>query len=407
LPRIVFDVVDENGKPLPVRGRLHVQDADGETHVVNSIHGPADSVGRLIFLLRDDWTPKLLHFAAQAPGYWPNTVPAPAPGSQLRCERLPELPATGGGWWWHEVMNIATPDPQAGHRIKIGVIDTALDLGAGLDHVRLTTSNGAAVHAVAMPFPAHGEIVCRIIGQRANSSRCDGLAPAAQLFAVAADAPRGKLDFEKATAAVRYLALDCGVDLINISAGLFENPLLGLRSVIRQAARHGTLCIVAAGNEPRSALAFPARYPDCIGVGAIGLLGWGPASSTVRRFGERSAGPRGRVPEGPPVFHFPLSAFGEGLDLVAPGVGILVNRGAEPLFVASGTSYAAPMVCGLLAAALSRSEEYCDLPRNLDRAEKARAILQGLCVKTGLGPEYEGLGLPRAELRDGAMIPPH
>jgi subtilisin family serine protease len=398
LPRIVFEVVDENDRPIPARGRLHVLSSNSERHVINSIGGPS---GELSFLLRDDWTPKLLHFAAEAPGYWPNTIPAPASGTRLRCEPLPSAASAGSdGWWWHEAMNAATADPRAGDGIKVGVIDTAFEARGGLEHASVMTSTGEPAHAAAKPLPDHGEIVCRIIGQRASMlNRCEGFAPGAELIAVAADAPRGKLDLEKATSGVLHLARDHGVDLINISAGLFENPLLGLRSIIREAARRGTLCIIAAGNEPRPAIAFPARYPDCVGVGAIGLLGWGPPSSTVRRFGERSTGPRGLLADGRPIFHFPLSAFGEGLDLIAPGVGILVNRGAAPLFVASGTSYAAPMVCGLLAAVLARDDEYRALPRNLDRANKARAILKGLCVKTGLASEYEGDGLPRVSLR--------
>jgi hypothetical protein len=395
LPVIAFNVVDQGGKPISVRGRVNVVDRRGEEHVLNSMGG---STGRLSFLLREDWKPRLLRVVPVSPGYWPLTIPFPEPGCQLTCELLPSVESLGGNeWWWHDVLNASTLRPLAGNGIKVGVVDTAFRPHLGLDHVRVVTYTGEPVSATDGTMPAHGEIICRIIGQRRLASdRGYGLAPAAQLTLVAAENGAGQLDLNKAVLAVRYLAHDCGVDLLNISAGLFDNPLLGLRSVIRAAAGVGTLCIVAAGNDAKAAVAYPARYPDCVGVGAIGLVGWGPPLSTVRRFGERDTDPRTRGSvAGRAIFHFPLSAFGEGLDMVAPGVGIVVNRGGPSLFVASGTSYAAPMVCGLLAAVLARETDYLGLPRDLRRAEKARSILEGLCVETGLAKEYEGLGMPR------------
>jgi subtilisin family serine protease len=332
----------------------------------------------VLFQIPDGATADLLTLIPDQPGHWLITVDAPPSGAVVRCEPLPSAKVTDvGEWWWHEALNAATPNPRAGAGIKIGVIDLGFEPVNGLEHVAVTTYTGAAAHIGSDLFPGHGEMVCRIVGQRAGLPiRCEGLAPGAELTCVAVDSGTGKLDLALTASAILHLARDCDVDLINLSAGLFDNPLLGLQSAIRAAARLGTLCIVSAGNDPRSGIAFPAHYSDCIGVGAIGLVGWGCPSSAVQRYGRRSSAPAGTLgalADGRPIFHFPLSAYGDGLDLVAPGVGILINRGKESLFAASGTSYAAPMVCGLLAAVLSQEGTYLALPRGLNRADEARA----------------------------------
>jgi hypothetical protein len=393
---LIFAMRDEDGWPVPGRGRLHVKKASGGEAIV---HGTPDSNGQVSFLFDDSWTPRLLRFTPTPPGFWNVSVKAPASGSSVCCEHLPS--PNNGNWWWHEALNFSVPKAEAGKGVKVGVIDTAFVRGAGLDHVRFITHTGhpaPQASGLSEPIPVHGEIVCRIIGQQALSPNCCyGLAPGAELTAVAVDMG-GKLDFNHTVEAVLCLARDWGADLVNISAGLFDNPLLSLRSVIREAARLGTLCIVAAGNEPVEGVAFPARYPECVAVGAIGLVGWGSDSSNVRRYGELriETGTRGTLPDGRTIFHFPLSAWGEGLNLIAPGVGILINRGASPLFAATGTSYAAPMTCGLLAAMLGSDTEYLELPRSKQRYDRALALLRSLCVPTGLASKYEGWGLPRA-----------
>jgi subtilisin family serine protease len=394
---IFYHVRDQLDRPFGARGCLRVllPDKTWDTVEVDS-----DPDGQVIFRIPDDAEADLLTLFPDQSGYWLVAVDAPPSGAVVRCDALPSANATDvGGWWWHEALNIAAPNPLAGAGIKIGVIDLGFKPVNGIEHVAVTTYTGAAAHIGSEPFPSHGEIVCRIIGQRATlPTRCEGFAPGAELTCVAADSGTGKLDLAVATSAILHLAQDREVDLINLSAGFFDNSLLGLRSAIRAAARLGTLCIVAAGNDPRPAIAFPARYPDCIGVGAIGLIGWGSPSSAVWRYGQRSsvpAGTLGALPDGRPIFHHFASAYGEGLDLVAPGVGILINRATESLLAVSGTSYAAPMVCGLLATVLSQESAYLALPRGPNRTDEARAVLKRMCYRTGIAPEYEGAGLTR------------
>jgi subtilisin len=384
---LTFLVTDTNGRPVSGSGHLRVQDRLGGRSTVRSLPGPP---GSLSFVIEAGMTPLLLNFIAEASGFWNMAFPEPQSGSSMRCERLPAAPEP---CWWTRALNCPAPANGAGKGIKVGVIDTDFACQDGLEHVRLVTSTGGQARGAFRVPLAHGEIICRIIGQPGF-----GIAPGAELVSVAVGTQQGKLDFLKVHQAILHLAHDAEVDLINISAGLFDNPLHALRSAIRQAGRAGTLCLLAAGNEPAEAVAFPARYDECVAVGAVGLVGWGPPLSGVRRWGELSIqdGARGSLGDGLPIFHFPLSAHGMGLDLVAPGVGILINRGAESLFAASGTSYAAPMACGLLARVLAADAEYRALPRSQARCDKARSVLQGLCMSTGLAQKYEGRGMPRA-----------
>jgi subtilisin len=389
---VTFRVVDPVGNPVSGLGRLHGIGPSGEWASVTSFPGPD---GALSFTVDPQMKPQVLNFTAEAPGFWAMAFPQPQPVSAMRCEELPS--SDQQPWWWHLALNCQVPDRRAGEGIKIGVIDTDFARRDGLENVGKIediwepTLSETPIENHSQAKPTHGEIICRIIAQPDY-----GLAPAADLRSVVVDTPEGKLNAVQVYEAIRYLAQDWGADVINLSAGLFDNPLLALRSAIRLAGKVGTLCVVAAGNEASEAVAFPARYQEATAVGAIGLVDWGPRESVVHRYGKRTEDPDalGASICGQNIFHFPLSAFGEGLDVVAPGVGIVVNRGAQSLFAATGTSYAAPMVCGLLARVLSEDREYQDLPRSQERCDAARKILHAMCKPTGMAGKYEGRGMP-------------
>jgi subtilisin family serine protease len=381
---VSFRVTDSKNQPISGQGRLHVEDLLKQRHVLEGLPG---APGHLSFSVPLGMVPYMLRFNADAVGFWDMAFPTSEPSPPMCCV---QLPGQQQEWWWHEALNCRGRTKAAGAGIKIGVMDTDFICRDGLDHVELIAADGKPAVGKAYVRPAHGEIVCRIIGQPNF-----GLAPGAEITSVVVDARPKKLNVLNVHRAILLLAHEKKVDLINLSAGLFDNPLHALRSAIREAARAGTLCIVSAGNEAVSGVAYPARYNECVAVGAVGLVDWGPPSSMVRRFSDLRT-QSGTLASGQPIFHFSLSAHGDGLDLVAPGVGIVVNRGDRSLFAATGTSYASPMVCGLLARVLADDETYRELPRSQARCDKARAVLKGLCIPTGLAAKYEGHGLPRA-----------
>lgn len=91
MPYIEFKVVNEAGRAVAARGRLHVSHASAEK-VVEGKGGPA---GRLSFVYPDGWTPRRLRFAAIPAGYWAMTIPAPPHKSQVHCVRLPSAKSLG------------------------------------------------------------------------------------------------------------------------------------------------------------------------------------------------------------------------------------------------------------------------------------------------------------------------
>jgi hypothetical protein len=131
-----------------------------------------------------------------------------------------------------------------------------------------------------------------------------------------------------------------------------------------------------------------------VSVSALGLVGWGPPDSLSAT----------RLPQAPDQFghdNLYLANFsyrGATVDCAAPGVGIISTvpdpAGVSALHgVMDGTSMASPITCGALANLLGQSPAYLALPRDVTRANAARAILQTHLRSIGLRPIYEGGGM--------------
>ncbi len=67
-------------------------------------------------------------------------------------------------------------------------------------------------------------------------------------------------------------AVKHGAQVINLSLefspGVTASDIPELIEALRYAHRHGVLVVAAAGNEGHAALAYPARAPDVVSVGA-------------------------------------------------------------------------------------------------------------------------------------------
>ena len=251
-----------------------------------------------------------------------------------------------------DVVDGALPDPGpcagSGSGTFIYVADTGLLDGAASGHAWLAGVTGAKdpldVQGGVTSIPGyagHGTFL-------AGVARC--MAPAARVVVTRDFDRAGAISEHKIVQRLRE-ALGKGPDVINLSAGgttRKDLPLLGMEA-FWEAYRHykGVVLVASAGNNSTRRPFWPAAFPQVVGVGALAANG------------------RARA-------HF--SDYGPWVDVYAPGED-LVNAYAsgtyqyrEPPHVGShqhfdgmarwsGTSFAAPLVAGLLAARIPRTGE--------------------------------------------------
>ncbi|HLQ55962.1 MAG TPA: S8/S53 family peptidase [Streptosporangiaceae bacterium] len=252
-----------------------------------------------------------------------------------------------------EVDPGALPDPGigdgGGQGVYIYIADTGL-LDSAHEHAWLAGVTGEpdsllpadSAGTVAIPeYAGHGTFV-------AGVARC--MAPASTVHVVSDLDTAGALSEHKIVKRLDE-ALGLGADIICLPAGGNSRrnlPPLGFEALWRRYRHHkGTVLVAAAGNNSSRRPFWPAAFPQVVGVGAI------------------AANRRGRA-------HF--SDFGPWVDVYAPGED-LVNAYATGTYTCreppnigeirtfrgmarwSGSSFAAPLVAGLIAARMSRTGE--------------------------------------------------
>lgn len=250
--------------------------------------------------------------------------------------------------------------PAANADGRIGLIDAGIDTAhpalAGVE-VRRHGCGGRAHPSV------HGTAVASLLVGRSEGFR--GALPNAALWAadVYCDAPAGG-SIETIAQALAWMARE-GIAVVNISLVGPPNRLLE-RAVAALLAR-GHLVVAAVGNDgPAAAPLYPAAWPGVVGV---------TGTDAQRRV---------------------LAEAGRGPQVVfaAPGAELVAATTAPARFAAvRGTSFAAPLVAGLLAGRLARPDR--------DGAAHALATLAGDAIDLGApgrDPVY-GIGLVGEALR--------
>ncbi len=347
------------------------------------------------------WVPNLLVVTPKS-GIWSIFSTFPQIGSKV--EMLP-LPKTGPIGWWHQMVGELNPewqDRNLGEGIAIGVIDTGVGPHPYLESVipigsiingKLTLGKKAARDA-----QDHGSHVSGIIAAQPVQGSGDfrGIAASAKVMVARVFPPEGGANQGDIAEAIDILAMEKNADLINMSLGS-QTPSAIERDAIIAAAENGALCIAAAGNDMRQPVIYPAAYPETVAVSALGLLGAAPPSSTAAHSvpgNSAEIGPNG-------VFVANFLNTGAEMTCAAPGVGIISTVPARPEAPApyasmSGTSMATPATTAALATLLSKDVEYRNLPRGLQRAQRAGAVLTSSLMPLGLPQVLAGLGLVRA-----------
>jgi len=210
----------------------------------------------------------------------------------------------------------------------------------------------------------HGTFVAGVIAARqARGTGLAGVAPQVRILPI-----RQTNSAEDGTAAdmaeAIRAAVDGGANVINVSVSSFL-PNIQLQAAAQYAEANDVLIVAAVSNEAKQGnpTAYPAAYPQVLAVGAID------------KGGKRSE----------------FSEFGDGLDVVAPGVNITgLSRASAGHVVGDGTSFAAPFVAGV--AALVRAE-YPTLT-----AAQVRHRIEATA-------DHPGTALPNPELGWGVVNP--
>lgn len=118
----------------------------------------------------------------------------------------------------------------------------------------------------------HGTFVASTIAEATNNHYgLTGLAFAARLMPVRVLDTQGEGEASTIAEGVRF-AVNHGARVINLSLEFSSNVTASdipeLLEALRFARRRGVLVVAAAGNEAHDAIAYPARAPDVIAVGA-------------------------------------------------------------------------------------------------------------------------------------------
>jgi hypothetical protein len=243
--------------------------------------------------------------------------------------------------------------------IRIGLIDGGVDTTHAVFRDIVIHQHGCS----GTPVPAaHGTAVASLMIGR--SPRFHGAAPGSELYA--ADvycglATGGAVD--AVADALAWLVRE-RVPVINVS--LVGPPNVMLENVVRLAIAHGHVVVAAVGNDgPAAAPLYPASYADVVGVTGVDAH-------------QRA---------------LPEACRGRQVKFSAPGADMSAANPAQTYAMVRGTSFASPIVAGLLAEAM----------REPDKAAAARAVTDLAARAIDLGapgpdPVY-GFGLVGGDLR--------
>jgi subtilisin len=230
----------------------------------------------------------------------------------------------------------------AGTGVMVGIIDTGVGPHSGLNIIGGSNTVTGEVANDYGDSDIHGTHVAGIIG--ANGTPPNGLrgmAPGIPLraYRVFGQGASGATNYAILKAMI--LAARDGCDIINLSLG--GGPYDEIVSeAIQDGRNQGMLIAIAAGNDGRKAVSYPAAYPGATAVSALGCEGTFPAGSLeeaeVLRPPQSLVDPREFIAE--------FSNIGPQIAVTAPGVGVLSTLPNNAFGPLSGTSMAAPAAAG-------------------------------------------------------------
>jgi serine protease len=211
--------------------------------------------------------------------------------------------------------NVAADGAPGGRGVTVAVLDTGVAYARhgpfrlSPDFNRYTFVKGydfIAHDSYPNDRNGHGTFVAALIAEATDNRRgLTGLAYGARIMPVRVLDAAGEGEASTIAEGV-FFAVRHGAQVINLSLeftpGVTASDIPELIEALRFANRHGVLVVAAAGNEGHAAIAYPAKAPDVVSVGAT-------------------------------TEHGCLAAYsndGAGLTLVAPGGGPDANLPGDP-----------------------------------------------------------------------------
>jgi serine protease len=178
-------------------------------------------------------------------------------------------------------FNVAADGAPGGTGVIVAVLDTGVAYAnrgpfrRSPDFSRYTFVKGYDFVA-KNPYPndrnGHGTFVAGTIAEATNNRHgLTGLAFGARIMPVRVLDSQGEGEASTIAEGVRY-AVKHGAQVINLSLefspGVTASDIPELIEALSYAHRHGVVVVAAAGNEGRTAIAYPAHAPNVIAVGA-------------------------------------------------------------------------------------------------------------------------------------------
>jgi subtilisin len=277
----------------------------------------------------------------------------------------------------------------AGNGVTVGVVDTGI-----APHPDLTIAGGenTVVGENASDYgdngEGHGTHVAGIIGAHGTPPNgIRGMAPAVQLlsFRVFGKGQPGASNYAIAKGIDAAVQNKC--DLINMSLGGGASDE-ATKAAIADARNSGSVVIVAAGNDDRQPVSFPASDPLSIAISALGRKGTYPPDAV--ELGDVMAP---FASSDPNYYITSFSNVGPEIALTGPGDGI-ISSFPGGYAVMDGTSMATPAVTGVAARLLATRRDLLQMPRDASRSDAIAQFLLQSGKTLGLGVTFEGRGLP-------------
>ena len=234
---------------------------------------------------------------------------------------VPSLPRQ----YWSQKIDTATPTAETGRGIRIGIVDTAVDVNAALKNNLLSQRSFLGIGEIAASS-AHGSALATLIAGRDDGNAFSGVSPGAALYVAAIMHIQGAETASNTATLVRALDWLLGerVQVVNLSLGGAGDRIM--EEVIARLLRSRVIVVAAAGNGGDDAVpSYPAAYPGVIAVTA--------SDAEDQVFTRANRGPY--------------------ITLTAPGVDVWTPDRGSGRYV-SGTSFAAAIVSGAVATMLAK-----------------------------------------------------